>query len=148
MLKNFAPLSVPLKIDRRTIVLAMAHFGACLTHAKSSLIVEYCYRSSEGQRQMWTLPITKNAKLYRSAKVASLGTGRRGKHHDLMEGIIRELKMLEEGSALEIPLSNVDGVELANLRSTVHRAATLQGFNIQTRADKKNLYVWIDRKPS
>jgi hypothetical protein len=91
--------------------------------------------------------MTKNAKLYRSVKVASLGTGRRGKHHDLMEGIIRELKMLEEGSALEIPLSNVDGVELANLRSAVHRAATLEGVNIQTKADKKNLYVWIDRKP-
>jgi hypothetical protein len=85
----------------------------------------------------------KNAKLYRSVDVASLTTGRRGKHHDLMEGIIRELRMLKEGSALEIPLASVDGVEMANLRSAVHRAATQDGVNIQTKADKKNLYVWI-----
>lgn len=87
----------------------------------------------------------KNANLYRSVKVSSLETGRRGKHHDLMVGIMRELKMLKEGSALEIPLSNVNGVEMANLRSAVHRAAATGGVNIQTQADEKNLYVWIDR---
>ena len=92
--------------------------------------------------------VIKDEKLYRSVKVASLGTGRRGKHYDLMEGIMRELKMLKEGSALEVPLSNVDGVELANLRSAIHRAATTDSLNIQTKADEKNLYVWIDRRPS
>ena len=92
-------------------------------------------------------PTTK-AKLYQSVKIASLGTGRRGKHHDLMTGIMRELKTLKEGSALVIPLSDVDGVEMANLRSAVHRSATDDGVNIQTKADKKNLYVWIDRRPS
>ena len=40
-------------------------------------------------------PMIKDAKLYRSVQVASLGTGRRGKHHDLMGGIMRELKMLK-----------------------------------------------------
>ena len=93
-------------------------------------------------------PMTKDAKLYRSVKVASLGTGRRGKHHDLMGGIIRELKMLKDGSALEIPLSNVDGVEMANLRSAVHRAATDVGVNIQTKSDEKNLYVWVEERPN
>jgi len=92
--------------------------------------------------------MARNEKIYRSVKVASLETGRRGKHHDLMDGIIRELKMLKEGSALEIPLANVDGVEVANLRSAVHRAASADGVNIQTKADKENLYVWIDRRPS
>ena len=91
---------------------------------------------------------TNDAKLYESVKIASLGTGRRGKHHDLMTGIMRELKLLKEGSALVIPLSDVDGVELANLRSAVHRAATDDGVNIQTKADKKTLYVWIDHRPS
>jgi len=92
--------------------------------------------------------MTKDAKLYRSVQIESLGTGRRGKHHDLMGKIMRELKMLKEGSALEIPLSNVDGVEMANLRSAVHRAATDIGVNIQTKSDEKNLYVWIDQRPS
>ena len=93
-------------------------------------------------------PMTKDAKLYRSVQLTSLGTRRRGKHHDLMGGIMRELKMLNEGSALEIPLSNVDGVEMANLRSAVHRAASDVGINIQTKSDEKNLYVWIDRRPN
>jgi hypothetical protein len=65
-----------------------------------------------------------------------------------MGGIMRELKMLKEGSALEIPLSSVDGVEMANLRSAVHRAANDVGVNIQTKSDEKNLYVWIDQRPN
>ena len=93
-------------------------------------------------------PTKKDENLYRSVKLSSLGTGRRGKHHDLMGGIIRELKQLNAGSALEIPLSSVNGLELANLRSAVHRAATDDGINIQTKADEKNLYVWVDRRPA
>lgn len=89
---------------------------------------------------------TKDANLYRSIKVSNLATGRRGKHHDLTEGIMHELNMLKDGLALEIPLSRVDGVELANLRSAVHRAAAASGITIQTQADEKNLYVWIDRR--
>jgi hypothetical protein len=65
-----------------------------------------------------------------------------------MEGIIRELKMLKEGSALEIPLSSANAIELANLRSAVHRAAVEGGVNIQTKADEKKLYVWIDQRLS
>lgn len=92
--------------------------------------------------------MSKTLKLYRSVRLNSLGTGRRGKHHYLMGGIVRELKMLEDGSALQVPLASVDGVELANLRSAVHRAAAADGFNIQTKADEDYLYVWIDRRPS
>jgi hypothetical protein len=86
----------------------------------------------------------KDGKLYRSVKIDSLGKGRHGKHHDLTEGIMRELKMLKEGLALEIPLSNVGGVDLENLRSAVHRAAVAHHVNIQTQADEKNFYVWIN----
>jgi hypothetical protein len=88
----------------------------------------------------------KNEKLYRSVKVAGLSKGRRGKHHDLMGGIIGELKTLKPGLALEIPLSEVGGVEMANLRSAIHRAAVADNLNIQTQADEKNLYVWIGEK--
>ena len=63
-----------------------------------------------------------NEKVYRSVKVASLGNRRRGKHHDLVGGIMRQLKSLNAGSALEIPLTGVADVELENLRSAVHRA--------------------------
>jgi hypothetical protein len=56
--------------------------------------------------------------------------------------------MLKEALALEIPLSGVGGVEMANLRSAIHRAAVADNLNIQTQAGEKNFYVWIDRRPA
>ena len=79
---------------------------------------------------------------YRSVRITSLGNRRR----DLTGGIVRQLRALREGQALEIPLSEVGGVELANLRSAVHRAAELEKLAIQTQSDEENLYVWIGPK--
>ena len=78
---------------------------------------------------------------YRRVEVADLDRGRRGKHHDLVQGILEELRAAPPGAALEIPLSEV-GVELANLRSAVHRASAGSGITIETLADEKNFYVW------
>jgi len=82
-------------------------------------------------------------KLYHSVRVVSLGNRRRGKHHDLVGGIMQELKALRAGSALVIPLADVGGVELGNLRAAVHRAAAADNLAIQTQSDEKNFYVWI-----
>jgi hypothetical protein len=79
---------------------------------------------------------------YRQVEIANLKTGRRGKHHDLVEGIVQELVTLQAGSALEIPLGDTGGVGLANLRSAVHRAASSRGLEIETVADEANFYVW------
>ena len=79
---------------------------------------------------------------YRQVRVDALDKGRRGKHHDLVEGILHDLKALAPGSAMEIPLDDVGGIGLANLRSAVHRASTSQGLEIETLADEKNFYVW------
>lgn len=83
---------------------------------------------------------------YRSVKIASLGNRRRGKHHDLVGGIVSQLEILQPGRALEIPLDCVGGVELANLRSAVHRAATAENIEIETQSDEKNFYVWLRQK--
>ena len=79
---------------------------------------------------------------YNRVDIGSLDRGRRGKHHDLVEGILRELKLLPSGSALEIPLAGVGGIGLANLRSAVHRAASSEGIGIETVANEGNFYVW------
>ena len=79
---------------------------------------------------------------YRRVQVDALDRGRRGKHHDLVQGILGELAQAPVGSALEIPLADVGGIGLANLRSAVHRAATSQGLAIETLADEINFYVW------
>jgi hypothetical protein len=79
---------------------------------------------------------------YRQVRVDALSKGRRGKHHDLVVGIFQELEALSPGSAMEIPLADVGGIRLTNLRSAVHRAATSRGLEIETLADEKNFYVW------
>jgi hypothetical protein len=79
---------------------------------------------------------------YRQVDVADLNRGRRGKHHDLVQGILHELEMAPHGSAIEIPLADVGGIGLPNLRSAVHRASFAQGLVIETLADEKNFYVW------
>lgn len=79
---------------------------------------------------------------YRRVAIADLDRGRRGKHHDLVQGILEELKTASPDSALEIPLADVGGIGLANLRSAVHRASTSKGLSIETLADEKNFYVW------
>ena len=79
---------------------------------------------------------------YRQVRVDALNKGRRGKHHDLVVGILQELEALSSGSALQIPLVDVGGIGLANLRSAVHRAAISRGLQIETLADEKNFYVW------
>jgi hypothetical protein len=79
---------------------------------------------------------------YRRVQISLLDRGRRGKHYELVQGIVRELKSADSGSALEIPLEAVNGVEMANLRSAIHRGATSAGIKIETLADDKNFYVW------
>ena len=79
---------------------------------------------------------------YRQVDIDSLDRGRRGKHHDLIQGILQELQNLAPGSAMEIPLADVGGVGLANLRSAVHRAAASRGLEIETLAEEEHFYVW------
>jgi hypothetical protein len=78
---------------------------------------------------------------YRRVEVDGLRKGRRGKHYELMQDILRELDVLSADSAMEIPLSDA-GTGLANLRSAVHRAAKARGLKVATLADEKNFYVW------
>ena len=85
---------------------------------------------------------------YRRVSVGNLDRGRRGKHHELVRGILQELRVASAGSALEIPLADVGGIGLANLRSAVHRASTSEGLTIETLADERNFYVWKRDSPS
>ena len=74
--------------------------------------------------------------------VADIRKGRRGKHNDLLRRVMGDLQELPEGSAIKIPLEDVNGVSLANLRSAVHRGTLSRGIAIQTMSDEENFYVW------
>src|SRR5271170_4362324 len=118
--------------------------GVEQTYSCPRLVYVVPYRAS-GERAMASRQQTGGklpALKYRRIDLSSLRKGRRGKHHDLVEGILDELKVVKSGSALEIPLAEVNGIGLANLRSAVHRASSSAGLDIETLADEKNFYVW------
>ena len=71
---------------------------------------------------------------------------RNGRHHDLMEGILKDLESLPENQAMKIPLEGTAGVTLSNLRSAVHRVMTSRKINVETSSDKDNFYIW--KKPA
>jgi hypothetical protein len=50
--------------------------------------------------------------------------------------------MAPSGSAIQVPLADVGGIGLANLRSAVHRASMSRKISIETLADENNFYVW------
>jgi hypothetical protein len=81
---------------------------------------------------------------YDRVVLANLRRKRRGKHHDLIQGIFQDLETLPIGSAIKIPLLEVDGITLANLRSAVHRASISKGLAIETLSDEENFYIWKD----
>jgi hypothetical protein len=88
----------------------------------------------------------KNILNYDRVNLANVRRNRRGKHHDLIQGVFQDLETLPNGSAIKIPLESVDGITLANLRSAVHRASTSRGLEIETLSDEDNFYIWKGAK--
>jgi len=84
----------------------------------------------------------KSSVKYERVIVADIRRNRRGKHHELVAGIFQDLESLPKGSALKIPLAEVDGTTLANLRSALHRASASRGLGIETLSDGENFYLW------
>lgn len=87
-------------------------------------------------------PADGSGRKYERVPVSKLPQGRRGKHHGLVKGILRELKSLPAGSAMKIPLNDLGGVTLANLRSAVHRATISEKLSIETASDEHHFYIW------
>jgi hypothetical protein len=79
---------------------------------------------------------------YDRVVLANVRRNRRGKHHDLIQGIFQDLETLPVGSAIKIPLSRIDGITLANLRSAVHRASASKNLEVETLSDQANFYIW------
>ena len=79
---------------------------------------------------------------YDRVVLTNLRRNRRGKHHDLIQGIFQDLETLPVGSAIKIPLQQLDGITLANLRSAVHRASSSRGLAVETLSDDDNCYIW------
>lgn len=79
--------------------------------------------------------------------LSGLRRGRRGKHHELMKRILKDLEKLPSNSAMRIPLRSMGDVTVANLRSAVNRAASSRDIGIGTSCDDDNFYIWKKTTP-
>ena len=79
---------------------------------------------------------------YKRVPSADLKSSRKGRHHELMAGILNELATLPIGSAMQIPLNEVGGLSVAMLRAAVIRATAKKGISIESSSDTKNFYIW------
>jgi hypothetical protein len=67
--------------------------------------------------------------------------GRNGKHKKVVTTILKDLDLLEEGSALKVPLSELaDGK--AKVRSALNRATRKAKRIVATASDGEFLYIW------
>ena len=72
---------------------------------------------------------------------ADVPKGRDGKHKQIIELILSDIRQLDGSSALKIPLAALpDSKE--NIRSALTRATRQKGIAIATSSDEENLYVW------
>jgi hypothetical protein len=79
---------------------------------------------------------------YESVSLSELRQGRLGKHHQLVENILGQLRDLPEGRAVKISLDSLNGLSKANLRSALVRAASSRAMPVSTYSDSDNFYVW------
>ena len=80
--------------------------------------------------------------LYERVPMSELPRGRRGKHNELVNGVLRDLRTLPPDQAMRIRLKAVRGVSLSNLRSAISRAARTRKIKIQTYSDSDYFYLW------
>ena len=66
---------------------------------------------------------------------------RHGKHDGIVTRILEDLRSLDEGQALKIPLDELPDTKV-NIRSALNRATRNQGMEVSTAADDDYLYVW------
>jgi len=80
---------------------------------------------------------------FQRVALSSLQQRRRGKHHELVNKVVAELKSVAHESALRIPLSQLKGVSAPDFRSAISRGAASEGMSISTYSDSEYFYVWV-----
>jgi hypothetical protein len=83
-----------------------------------------------------------NGTNYQRVLINDIKRFRKGKHHDLMGKIMQDLRALEPGYAVRIPLTSINDVTVVNLRSAIIRAAAREKIKIITSSDDENFYAW------
>jgi hypothetical protein len=67
--------------------------------------------------------------------------GRDGKHKAIIEQLLSDISLLEDGKALKVPLSALPDTK-ENIRSALNRATKKVGMDVATSSDEEFLYIW------
>jgi len=78
---------------------------------------------------------------FNTADRSEIPTGRNGKHKTIVTKILNELKVLEKGRCLKIPLSELPDTRV-NIRSALNRATHKLNKSVATKVDEGFLYIW------
>lgn len=74
--------------------------------------------------------------------IASIPHGRKGKHNVIVAKILSDLDRLDMETAILVPLDDLSGEKMANVRSALNRATKQKKMSVATSADDKYFYVW------
>jgi len=74
--------------------------------------------------------------------IASIPHGRKGKHNVIVAKILSDLDRLDLETAILVPLDDLRGEKMANVRSALNRAARQKKISVATSADDQYFYVW------
>jgi hypothetical protein len=79
---------------------------------------------------------------FASKLVSSVPHSRKGKHNLIVSMILDDLDELEAERAIQVPLENLDGEKMENVRSALNRATRQRNMVVATATDEKYFYVW------
>ena len=78
---------------------------------------------------------------FQSVLQVDVPKGREGKHKKIITQLLSDLRHLQNGSALKVPLAKLpDSKE--NIRSALSRAAQQKNIHIATSSNDEFLYIW------
>jgi replicative superfamily II helicase len=74
--------------------------------------------------------------------IASIPTGRKGKHNVIVAKILADLDRLDMETAILVPLDGLNGEKMENVRSALNRATRQKKISVATSTDDQYFYVW------
>ena len=74
--------------------------------------------------------------------IASIPHGRKGKHNVIVAKILSDLDRVDMETAILVPLGDLRGEKMANVRSALNRATRQKKISVATSADDRYFYVW------
>jgi hypothetical protein len=79
---------------------------------------------------------------FESIERGAVPTGRKSKHHNIVERILREVEDLRAKRALKIPRSALGSAKIEHIRAALSRASAKGEMELGTSVDDNYFYVW------